>query len=180
MTNPVIPVRAIVALTARAFGADLAGVLGPRHTRDLVRPRFAACLLIDEFRPDCSRSAAGRALGGRDHSTILHALRKGRELLGTDPIFAAQVEKARQTILCWRSRDATGPFEHRPAIVVAEEAKSPPAVKSESIKIEDATRPEKCGAVRDGDVGSPQWWAENDKRFRAAVVAALRSESEAA
>lgn len=63
-----------------------------RRTRNVVHPRQIAMYLVKEMTlrslPDI-----GRRFGGRDHTTVIHAVRKIAALIKTDPILAAQVER---------------------------------------------------------------------------------------
>jgi len=57
-------------------GVSLEEVQGPRRTRAFVRPRQMAMYRIIKERPDLSYPMVGRFFGGRDHTTVLHAVRK--------------------------------------------------------------------------------------------------------
>lgn len=63
-----------------------------RHTRHTI-PRFAACLMLRE-EGRMSYPQIGRMLGGRDHSTIIYAVRRARQLLLDDPGFADAYQRA--------------------------------------------------------------------------------------
>lgn len=47
----------------------------------------------------CSLQAIGEFLGGRDHSTVIHAISKVEQLLTTDPAFAQKLRALEQEIL---------------------------------------------------------------------------------
>lgn len=68
-----------------------------RRTDNIVRPRQIAMYLIKEYTtrtlPDI-----GRRIGGRDHTTVLYAVRKIRAEIETNPELAEQIEKIRGTI----------------------------------------------------------------------------------
>lgn len=67
--------RAIVVEVAQAYGLNWRDLIGPGRTQKLVAPRNeVAFRLITELR--MSYPAAGRVLGGRDHTTVLHACRR--------------------------------------------------------------------------------------------------------
>lgn len=67
--------RAIVVEVALAHGLNWRDLIGPGRTQKLVAPRNeVAFRLITELR--MSYPAAGRVLGGRDHTTVLHACRR--------------------------------------------------------------------------------------------------------
>ncbi|MFB0491249.1 chromosomal replication initiation ATPase DnaA [Methylobacterium sp. OAE515] len=68
--------RRIIAQVAVAFGLTHADVVGPSRTAPVLRARLAAIAAVREAHPDWSLPRLGRAFGGRDHTTMLHALRK--------------------------------------------------------------------------------------------------------
>lgn len=72
-------VEAIVRDVLRDFpGVTWEDVKGIRRTRHLVTPRHACMKAVYEERKDLSLPALGRIFGGRDHTTILNAVRKHR------------------------------------------------------------------------------------------------------
>jgi len=68
--------RHIITRVAEAFGYTYADIVGPRQLVPLVRARWAAIAAVHAARPDLSISRLGRTFGGRDHTTIRHALAK--------------------------------------------------------------------------------------------------------
>jgi chromosomal replication initiator protein len=62
-----------------------------RRSRAVARPRQVAMYLSKQL---TSRSLPeiGRAFGGRDHTTVMHAVRKVEELVKLDTAFAEDVE----------------------------------------------------------------------------------------
>lgn len=70
----------IIDTVAEQNEVRVCDLLGPRRTNDLVFPRFMAVSLLREHTKS-SLPAIGRRLGGRDHSTIMSALRRHRELM---------------------------------------------------------------------------------------------------
>lgn len=80
------PVREIVAIVARTAGLTPADITGRKRMRIYIRPRVLACHFA--LREGWSSAAVGRVVGGRDHSTILHAARLVEPLLRTDKLFA--------------------------------------------------------------------------------------------
>ena len=63
----------------------------PRRSRSVARPRQVAMYLAESI---TSRSLPeiGRKFGGRDHTTVMHAVRNIEELKTTDSIFNEDVE----------------------------------------------------------------------------------------
>ncbi|MCJ2098468.1 helix-turn-helix domain-containing protein [Methylobacterium sp. E-046] len=68
--------KRIIAQVAEAFGFTHADIVGDGRTSDVVRARYAAIAAVREVRPDLSLPRLGRLFGGRDHTTMLHAIRK--------------------------------------------------------------------------------------------------------
>jgi chromosomal replication initiation ATPase DnaA len=81
-TGPTI--REILQAVTTATGVSAQDVVGPRRTKDLTAPRFLAVALMRELRPDLSLPAIGQALR-RDHTSIMHALRRFTECKGEQP-----------------------------------------------------------------------------------------------
>lgn len=61
-------------------------LVGPKRTRIFARPRQIAMGLARELTSD-SFPDIGEAFGGRDHSTVMHACEKVKELCQSDPAF---------------------------------------------------------------------------------------------
>jgi len=79
---------------AAAWGVKPEGLQSRRRTKDLTVPRQVAMFLIKELL-DESLVAIGRVFGGRDHSTVIHSIRKVEEDMGTDEDFAERVRELR-------------------------------------------------------------------------------------
>ncbi len=68
---------------AEYFKIRLADLLGKKRTRSIARPRQLAMALAKEL-TNHSLPEIGQGFGGRDHTTVLHACRKIKELRETD------------------------------------------------------------------------------------------------
>lgn len=68
--------KRIITRIAEAFGFTYADVIGDRRTAAVMRARWAAIAAVREAHPDWSLPRLGRVFGGRDHTTMLHAIRK--------------------------------------------------------------------------------------------------------
>lgn len=82
---------------AREFGVTKADLLSSRRTRQVVWPRQVAMYLAKVLTPR-SLPEIGRRFGGRDHTTVLHAVRKVERLVEEDPNVAALTEKLRRQL----------------------------------------------------------------------------------
>jgi chromosomal replication initiator protein len=67
------------------------------RTTDVVRPRQIAMFLAKDLTPH-SLPVIGRKFGGRDHTTVLHAVRKIEALRVSDETLAADLDAIRHTI----------------------------------------------------------------------------------
>jgi chromosomal replication initiator protein len=63
--------QAVIEAVARYYNIDLRALRGKQRDRETVVPRQIAMYLLRK-ETDCSLVEIGRALGGRDHSTVLH------------------------------------------------------------------------------------------------------------
>jgi chromosomal replication initiator protein len=80
----------ILKVVGRHYNVARADLLSPRRARSIVRPRQIGMYLAKKLTPR-SLPEIGRRFGGRDHSTVLHAVRKIEELLLTDEHLAREV-----------------------------------------------------------------------------------------
>jgi chromosomal replication initiator protein len=82
---------------ATEWGASVDGLMSKRRTKDLTVPRQVAMYLIREML-DLSLVEIGNLFGGRDHSTVIHAINKVEEDMGQDDAFRARVELLRNRL----------------------------------------------------------------------------------
>lgn len=68
--------KGMVCRIARRHGLTRADLTGPSRLRTIVRVRMLAMAVLARRFPDMSLKQIGRHFGGRDHTTVLHALRK--------------------------------------------------------------------------------------------------------
>ena len=73
----------IQRMVADYYKIKISDLLSKRRNRSIARPRQVAMALCKEL-TDHSLPEIGEAFGGRDHTTVLHACRKIRELCDTD------------------------------------------------------------------------------------------------
>lgn len=76
---------------ARRYNVSRSDLLSQRRTANVVRPRQVAMYLA-KILTLRSLPEIGRRFGGRDHTTVLHAVRKIETLIGTDTALAAEIE----------------------------------------------------------------------------------------
>ena len=79
-SGPEITAAQIMAATASYFGVTVEELCGSSRSRGLVTARQIAMYLCREL-TDLSLPKIGQAFGGRDHTTVMHADRKIRQLM---------------------------------------------------------------------------------------------------
>jgi chromosomal replication initiator protein len=77
-------VREIQEQTAEAFGVSLEQLLSSSRAAPVAWPRQVAMYLAREL-TDQTLPAIGRAFGGRNHTTVMHACRRTAERIAADP-----------------------------------------------------------------------------------------------
>jgi len=92
-----ITIEEIQKKVAEHFNIKLAEMSSSRRSRQVARPRQIAMYLAKQL---TSRSLPeiGRKFGGRDHTTVMHAVKKIEELKESDSSFAEDVELLRRML----------------------------------------------------------------------------------
>ena len=92
-----ITIEEIQKRVAEHFNIKLSEMHSARRSRAIARPRQVAMYLSKQL---TSRSLPeiGRKFGGRDHTTVMHAVRKVEELRSQDAGFAEDVELLRRML----------------------------------------------------------------------------------
>ena len=86
-----VKIEDIQRVVARQYNVSRADLLPSRRTANVVRPRQVAMYLAKTLTLR-SLPEIGRRFGGRDHTTVLHAVRKIENLVGNDTSLAEEVE----------------------------------------------------------------------------------------
>jgi chromosomal replication initiator protein len=89
--------RAIQKIVARHFHVAPDALASKRRTKDLTTPRHLAMYLIKDIL-DLPLVQIGALFGGRDHSTVIHSIRKIEGLLDQDPALAARIKTIREEL----------------------------------------------------------------------------------
>lgn len=92
-----VRIEDIQRIVARHFNVSKTELLSNRRTRTIVKPRQIAMYLSKVMTPR-SLPEIGRRFGGRDHTTVLHAVRKIEDLSSTDQTLAQEIELLRRLI----------------------------------------------------------------------------------
>jgi chromosomal replication initiator protein len=86
-----IKIEDIQRVVARQYNVSRSDLLSSRRTANVVRPRQVAMYLAKTLTLR-SLPEIGRRFGGRDHTTVLHAVRKIEGLVGNDTSLAQEIE----------------------------------------------------------------------------------------
>jgi chromosomal replication initiator protein len=86
-----VKIEDIQRVVARQYNVSRADLLSSRRTANVVRPRQVAMYLAKTLTLR-SLPEIGRRFGGRDHTTVLHAVRKIENLVNTDAALAEEIE----------------------------------------------------------------------------------------
>jgi chromosomal replication initiator protein len=79
------------------FNIRLSDMIGPKRTRTIARPRQIAMYLAKQMTTR-SLPEIGRRFGGRDHTTIMHGIRKVEELKAVDHQLAEDIDLLRRLL----------------------------------------------------------------------------------
>lgn len=79
------------------YGVKLSELHGARRSRNIVRPRQIAMYLSKKLTTR-SLPDIGRAFGGRDHTTVLHAVSKVEQLMKTEAGIAEDIDVLRRLL----------------------------------------------------------------------------------
>ena len=92
-----VTIEEIQKRVAEHFSIRFADMHSPRRARAVARPRQVAMYLAKQL---TSRSLPeiGRKFGGRDHTTVMHAVRKIEELREIDSAFAEDIDLLRRKL----------------------------------------------------------------------------------
>lgn len=92
-----VRIEDIQRIVSRHYNVSRQEMISNRRTRVIVKPRQIAMFLAKTMTPR-SFPEIGRRFGGRDHTTVLHAVRKIENLLEEDSKLSHEVELLRRLI----------------------------------------------------------------------------------
>jgi chromosomal replication initiator protein len=93
-----LKIEDIQKMVATRYNVTRADILSDRRTAAVVRPRQIAMFLSKTLTPR-SLPEIGRRFGGRDHTTVLHAVRKIEKELSSDRLLTDEVELLKRMLL---------------------------------------------------------------------------------
>lgn len=92
-----VTIDEIIRKVADHYNLRLTDLLSPRRARSVARPRQVA-MFLSKMLTSKSLPEIGRRFGGRDHTTVIHAVRKIEELRTTDAQINEDVELLRRML----------------------------------------------------------------------------------
>jgi chromosomal replication initiator protein len=92
-----VTIEEIQKRVAEHFNIKVSDMHSARRSRGVARPRQVAMYLSKLLTPR-SLPEIGRKFGGRDHTTVMHAVRRVEELRASDSSFAEDVELLRRML----------------------------------------------------------------------------------
>jgi chromosomal replication initiator protein len=95
--DKIITIEHIQRKAAEFFGVKLADMRAKNRTKAVAFPRQIAMYLARQL-THSSLAEVGRAFGGKDHTTVLHAVEKIQTLLQEDPKFRKSLDTLTQSI----------------------------------------------------------------------------------
>ncbi len=92
-----LTIEEIQRKVAEHYNIRLSDMIGPKRLRNIARPRQVAMYFAKQL---TSRSLPeiGRRFGGRDHTTIMHGVRKIEELMSTDSQLSDDLQLLRRQL----------------------------------------------------------------------------------
>ena len=92
-----VTIDEIIRKVADHYNLRLTDLLSPRRARSVARPRQVA-MFLSKMLTSKSLPEIGRRFGGRDHTTVIHAVRKIEELRNSDAQINEDVELLRRML----------------------------------------------------------------------------------
>ncbi len=93
-----VRIEDIQRVVSRHYNVTRQELVSDRRTRVIVKPRQIAMYLAKTMTPR-SFPEIGRRFGGRDHTTVLHAVRKIEELINSDTKLGHEIELLKRLIV---------------------------------------------------------------------------------
>lgn len=97
LQDRLVTIDNIQRVVTEYFKVKMSDLLSKRRSRSVARPRQVAMALAKEL-TNHSLPEIGEAFGGRDHTTVLHACRKIKELQETDQEMRDDIKKLMRTL----------------------------------------------------------------------------------
>lgn len=95
--RPHLTVARIQEAVSFYYGVPVTCMISQRRAREVARPRQVAMYLAKELTPK-SLPCIGRLFGNRDHTTVMHAIKRVKELRQTDMSVDIAVRDLREAL----------------------------------------------------------------------------------
>jgi chromosomal replication initiator protein len=92
-----VTIEEIQRKVAEHYNVRLSDMIGPKRVRTIARPRQVA-MYLSKHLTTRSLPEIGRRFGGRDHTTIMHGIRKVDELKSSDSQLAEDIDLLRRLL----------------------------------------------------------------------------------
>lgn len=93
------PSQRVLKAACFEFQVPHEALIGPSRDRSLANARFAVALVLREADPiKYTTPVIAAVVRRKDHTTILHGIKRARELRDQDAVFAAKVEALREAL----------------------------------------------------------------------------------
>jgi chromosomal replication initiator protein len=79
------------------YGVKVSEVLSAKRTQNLTKPRHVA-MYLSKILTSKSLPDIGKKFGGKDHTSVIHSIRKIETMIQDDPDFARDIENLRKTL----------------------------------------------------------------------------------
>jgi chromosomal replication initiator protein len=89
------PMYWIANYISRLYGVSIENLKSKSRDRKYVDPRHISMYFIKEYHRSFSLKSIGEYFGGRDHSTVIHALENVSDLMDTDKQFKEKIKRAK-------------------------------------------------------------------------------------
>lgn len=88
----------IITEVARYYGTSKEAIISKKRTKEVVNPRHVSMYLCREL-TDTSYDEIGKAIGGRDHSTVMHGYEAISSDLSTNPTLKDDINNIKKKIM---------------------------------------------------------------------------------
>ncbi len=92
-----VEIDEVIRTVSEYFGIRASDLTGPKRTQNIARSRQVAVYLVKSLTVK-SLSEIGRRFGNRDHSTVLHSVRRVEKMMAEDNRFANDIEMLRRKL----------------------------------------------------------------------------------
>ena len=92
-----VTIEEIIRKVADHYNLRMTDLMSARRSRSIARPRQVA-MFLSKMLTSKSLPEIGRRFGGRDHTTVIHAVRKIEELKFVDAQLSEEVEILRRIL----------------------------------------------------------------------------------